>query len=445
MAHRALAALAAPRALAAHRAQRWLRALLAGGTLLVAASAGTWSAAAATATAASAATSVTPGITPHSVTVGQVDTLSGPVPGLFEGAKNGTEAYFAYINSKGGVKGRKLVLQVDDDQFSAAKYAADTAQLVKSDFALVGGFSLFDAAGVSAINRAKIPDVTFSLSPQRAADPYNYSPSPIPPGGSRMGSYKYYKSHYGNAYKHVGTLIGNVPSASAQANAGLSAMKALGYKVAYSRLVSPIATDFIPDVLKMRASGVKMVYIVGMTVGQVAALAQDMTQENFKPALFSTSGVAYDSSYIPTAGSAANGTYTDMQTALYAGQDAKVVPAVKLFDHWVKKVNPKARLDVFAVYGWAAAELFVQALEGAGSKPTRASLFAQLNKITTFNAGGLLATDDPAQKMPPQCWLLAKVANGKWERTKPDPKSGFICNPKGYHPAVEPYKRPPGA
>ncbi len=419
----------------AHRA---LRAALAGGTLIMAATAGTWS-------AASAATTATPGITAHSVTVGQVDTLSGPVPGLFEGAKDGTEAYFAYVNSQGGVNGRKLVLQVDDDQFSAANYAADTAQLVQSDFALVGGFSLFDQAGVSAIDQAKIPDVTFSLSPQRESDPYNYSPNPIPPGGSRTGPYEYYKSHFGDAYQHMATMLSNVASAEEQTNADLSAMKSLGYKVAYSRIVNPLETNFIADVLKMRADGVKMVYIVGLAVGQVAALAQDMAQENFKPALFSTSGVAYDSSYVPTAGSAANGTYSDMQTALYAGEDAKVVPAVKLFDHWVKKVNPSAHLDVYGVYGWAAAEIFVQALKAAGKNPTRASLFAQLNKITSFNAGGLLATDNPAQKIPSQCWLLVKVSNGKWERTGPDPKSGFICKPGGYHPTIKPYRRPAGA
>jgi len=343
------------------------------------------------------------------------------------------------------VNGRKLVLQVDDDQFSAANYATETAQLVKRDFALVGGFSLFDAAGVSAVDAARIPDITFSLSPQREQSPYNYSPNPIPPGGSRTGPFKYYKSHFGHAYQHVGTLVSNVASAEEQANADDAAMRSLGYEFAYTRTVNPLETNFIPDVLKMRANGVQMVYIVGLAVGQVAALAQDMAQESFKPAVFSTSGVAYDSSYVPTAGSAANGTYSDMQTALYAGEDAKVVPAVKLFDTWVHKVNPKAHLDVYGVYGWAAAEMFVQALKAAGKDPTRASLFAQLNKITSFDAGGLLATDNPAQKVPSQCWLLVKVVNGKWQRTGPDPRSGFVCNPGGYHPTIKPYHRPAGS
>ncbi len=387
------------------------------------------------------------GVTSKTITIGQVDTLSGPVPGLFEGAKDGTQAYVNYINSQGGVNGRKLVLQVQDDQFDAGKYSTATQSLVNSSFALVGGFSLFDAAGVSAVNTAKIPDVTFSLSAQRERDPYNYSPNPIYPNGSRLGPYKYYKQHYGtSAITHVATFDTQVASAEAQTQADVSAMESLGYKFVYQRTVNPLDTDFTSDVLKMRAAGVQVVYIVGMSVGQVADMAQNMAQQGFHPKLFSTSGVAYDSTYIPKAGSAANGTYSDMQTAMYAGQDAKSVPAVKTFDTWVKKVNPKSPLDVYGLYGWASAQMFVQALKAAGPNPTRSSVITQLNKITTFNAGGLLATSHPAQKIPPTCWILVKVSNGKWQRTGPSPKSGFICNPGGYHPSnIKPYKRPAGA
>lgn len=384
--------------------------------------------------AAGASGSSTPGITSNSITVGQVDTLSGPVPGLFLGAKNGTQAYLNYINSKGGVNGRKIHLIADDDQFSAANYTADTQQLVNQTFALVGGFSLFDASGVKAINQAKIPDITVSLSAARNMDQYNYSPNPLVTGGSRLGPFKYYKKKYGNAYKHVGTIDSAVATSEAQTNGDLNAMKSLGYQITYKDTVSPVETNFTPDVLKMRSSGVQMVYIVGLAVSQVANLAKDMALQNFHPKLFATNGVAYDSSYIKTAGtSAANGTYSDQQSAMFLGQDAKAVPAVATFDKWTKKADPSAHIDTFALFGWVSASLFVQALKAAGKNPTRASLFAALDKITKFNADGLIATTNPAQKKPAHCWIEIKVANGKWQRTAPSPKSGFVCNPTGYY------------
>ena len=373
------------------------------------------------------------GITATTVRVGQVDTLTGPVPGLFQGAKDGTQAYFNYINSKGGVNGRTIELDVGDDQFSGADYTTATQQLVAKDFALVGGFSLYDNSGVPAINVAKIPDVTESLSSARSLDQYNYAPDPLIPGATVLGPYKYFKKEDPTAVKNVGTLYSNYGAALVQTQTVLSAMKSLGYHVDYQRVVGVFDSDFTADVFKMKAAGVQMVYIVGMQISQVADLAKDMAAQGFTPKIFSTSGVGYDSSYIPTAGTAANGTETLEQSALFQGEDAKSVPAVALFDKWIKKTDPKAHIDVYALYGWSAAELFTQALQAAGPNPTRVGLLAQLNKITSFTAGGLTAPGNPAQKVPENCWLLTKVQNGKWVRTTPTPKTGFVCNPIGYY------------
>ncbi len=400
--------------------------------------------------AGSSTAGAAPGITAKTVTIGQVDTLSGPVPGLFKGAEVGTQAYVDYVNSTGGINGRKLVLDVQDDQLNASNYVTDTQQLVKSTFALVGGFSLLDGSqgAIDAINAAKIPDVTMSLTAARALDPYNYSPDPLVVGGSRLGPFEYYKKEFPQAVKHVGTLYTNVTASTvAQTKADVAAMESIGYHVSFSEVIGALQSDFTPEVLKMRQEGVQMVYIVGAAVGQVANLAKDMAQQDFSPKVFSTNGVAYDASYVPTADNAANGTETDMTSALYLGQDAKSVPAVALYDKWVAKVGGQHYNDTYAMFGWSAAELFSQALKAAGADPTRQSVLAALNSITSFDAGGLLAPGNPAQKKPETCWILAKVVNGTWQRTAPDPKSGYVCNPGGFYypPGYKPFVRPPGA
>jgi ABC-type branched-subunit amino acid transport system substrate-binding protein len=386
----------------------------------------------------------TTGVTSSSVTVGQVDTLSGPVPGLFLGAKDGTQGYFNMINSEGGVNGRRLHLIADDDMFQSSNYTTATNALVQSTFALVGGFSLFDGSGVPAINAAKIPDITPSLESTRELDQYNYSPVPIVEGGSRLGPFKYYKKAYGSAYLHVGTITSNVASAEAQTNGVLAAMKSLGYHISYEDVVSPFDVDFTPDILRMRQEGVQMVYIVGLAVNQSADLAKQMKQQSFVPKLFGNSGGNYDSGYIPSAGSAANGSVLDLTSALYLGQDSKAVPEVATFDKWVKAANPGANLDVYALYGWLSAELFVQALKAAGKNPTRDSLFAQLYKISQFTGNGLISTTDPVTKKPPTCWIQVKVVNNNFQRVSPSPTSGFICDPGGqYYPPGYHFTRQP--
>ena len=106
------------------------------------------------------------------------------------------------------------------------------------------------------------------------------------------------------------------------------------------------------------------------------------------------------------------------------------MPAVATFDKWAKKVDPQTQLDLYTLYGWINAQLFVQALQGAGANPTRASLDAQLNKITSFNASGLISNSEPGPEDPRACWIVAQYENGTWKRIAPDPKSGFICNPR---------------
>jgi hypothetical protein len=120
---------------------------------------------------------------------------------------------------------------------------------------------------------------------------------------------------------------------------------------------------------------------------------------------------------------------------MYMGQDAKAVPAVATFDKWAKKVDPQTQLDLYTLDAWINAELFVQALKAEGANPTRAGLEAQLDKITSFNADGLISTQNPAKKIPGNCWLAIEYENGTWKRIPPDPKSGFVCSPGGFYPS----------
>ena len=84
------------------------------------------------------------------------------------------------------------------------------------------------------------------------------------------------------------------------------------------------------------------------------------------------------------------------------------------------------------MYGWVSAALFVQALKAAGANPTRGSVLAQLSKITSFNAAGLLAPANPAQKKPASCYVMMQIKNGKYQRTQPT-TSGFSCDSSYYY------------
>jgi ABC-type branched-subunit amino acid transport system substrate-binding protein len=376
-------------------------------------------------------TASAPGVTATTVTVGQVDDISLPLPGLFKGAEDGTNAYFAYANSTGGVFGRKIVLDGRDSAFNGGTVTSDTADQIKNDFALVGGFSLLDSSEQTLIDLSRMPDVGFPLSPQLAGDANVFSPLPSTLNDTPIGFMKWLAQKYPEAVKHTGVLWAHA-TASTQANeqAFENALKATGFDIVYDRGFTPFESTFLPDVLKMKSSGVQLFYSEQMPDNYAATLAKEMQQQNFKPIVIQVA--AYSNQLIPLAGSAAEGMYIAQQYALYLGQDAAVVPAVGLLDKWVKRVNPSANFEIETLYGWAAGQLFVQALKAAGQNPTRASLVAALSHVTSFDADGLVPEENPAGDIPAQCWLLAQVHNGTFSRVSPTPSSGFVCSPGGY-------------
>jgi branched-chain amino acid transport system substrate-binding protein len=379
-----------------------------------------------------AATGSAPGVTANSITVGSISDISSPIAGLFEGAKVGTAAYFAYINSKGGVNGRKLILNGMDSAFSSGTVTNDAQSIAQNDFAIVGGFSLLDGSEQPAIDAGKVPTITQVLTPALYKDPNLYSAIPEVNAGEATGPFKWLKQKYPQDVKAVGLIGSNAAATAVTAEKTFRTLTySLGYKWLYARDAGFAETTFLPDMIKMKNAGVKLLFEPTQQGAYISTMAQENQQEGLNALLVSGSNT-YEENFNP--GSAGNGTLVTGVTALYEGQDAKSIPAVATFDKWAKKVDPQTQLDLYTLYGWINAQLFVQALTGAGANPTRASLDAQLNKITSFNASGLISTQNPAQKIPGQCWIVAQYENGNWSRIAPDPKSGFICNPKGFYP-----------
>lgn len=387
----------------------------------------------ATSATAAATAAATPGVTAKTITVGSISDISAPIPGLFKGAKVGAQAYFDYINSQGGVNGRKIILDARDSAFSSGTVASEAQSIAKSDFAFVGGYSLLDGAEQPAIDANKVPMIAQALTPSLFKDPNLYSAIPLVDGGEANGPFKWLKSQYPAGVKAVGFIGSNATASVKASEATYRALTYnLGYKWVYTRDAGYTETSFLADMVKMKSAGVKMVLEVTEGPAEISTMAQEIKQQGLNAPLVVGAGT-YSKAFDP--GSAGNGTLLYTVTSLYMGEDAGVIPAVGTFDKWVKKTDPNPTLDLFTLDGWINAQLFVQALKLAGANPTRASLVAQLNKINSFNASGLISSQNPAQKIPGQCWIAAKYTNGKWLRIKPDPKAAFVCNPKGFFPA----------
>jgi ABC-type branched-subunit amino acid transport system substrate-binding protein len=370
----------------------------------------------------------TAGLTAKTITVGTIADLTGPVPGLFQGAVNGVKAYFAYVNSTGGVDGRTLVDDPKDSALSCATTDQDAATLESSVFAIVGSFDVYDSCTRPVFEKdPRIPYIGVVLDSMLGALPNVFSPAPTPPGYG-TGPFKYVKQRYGvSRIAFIAGAGAQEPIESYEFEAAQSA----GITLAYKRFAEPTESDFTADVVRMRRANVDWVDLSALAISQGAHVIQEMAAQNFYPKVIEVD-TAYTQQFFklfPTA-SLTNNIVVSQGVSRFLGEDAATVPAVSTFDTWMKKTNGSFQPDLYSVYGWTSAELFVQALRQAGSNPSQAGVLAALKTVTSFDAHGLIATSNPAAKLAATCYVVLQIENVRYKKIYPSGK-GFACKPGG--------------
>src|SRR5881227_383344 len=80
-------------------------------------------------------------------------------------------------------------------------------------------------------------------------------------------------------------------------------------------------------------------------------------------------------------------------------------------------------LDFFAVMGWTAAKLCVDAIATAAPAPTRDAVINALNGVHDFAADWIRAPRDPGGKKGPSQFAVVTIDGGTWKKIYPG--SGF--------------------
>jgi branched-chain amino acid transport system substrate-binding protein len=378
------------------------------------------------------------GITANSVTVGNVSTHEIT---LFTGAAVGTEAYADYINAKGGVNGRKIVVTAGDDKLSGTINQQLVQADMSKDFALVGSFSITATSGGQVLAKNPgMPDVSVTVSPANNRLPNLVSPVPLQ-GGWQEGSLLWFKQKNPTGVLKTGVMVADEPAAVDAWEGQEATMKHLGYKIAYENTFSESATydTFVADVVAMEHAGVKMLFIEQNPPLYAAPLIKALNAEHFKPMVVLGASTYSDTLITKSGGpSAVDGMYLEQNLSMYLGTDSKVIPAVTTFQHWVQVADPGWKPDLFTMYGWLSGELFAQALQNAGQDPSRGSLLQALSKVTNFTGGNLTAPTNPAKKTISNCYLLGQIKDGQWTRLTDPPVDssthGYRCTDQYYVP-----------
>ena len=367
------------------------------------------------------------GVTADSITIFNVADLTGAVPGLFQDAKEATQAYVAYFAAtEGTVYGRSLKFVSRDTQLSSNGNRAAYLDACDQAFAAVGSMSAFEEGAVEPIEGCGIPDLrNIRTSKALQGSRFSFGADALRTGEVPLSEWSYYKETFPDAITNAGYVYLENQTTTYGTTQNRQATEKIGYRWNANIPVAVAETNYARVVNELKSKDIQLVAFQG-AYQQAARLASAMAQQDYAPKVFALQANNYTPDLIETCGQACEDFVSVSQTgALLEEMDGN--PELQTYAEWLARVNPRARPTGLGMYSWSAAKLFVQALKEIGPELTRAKLLEYLGTITDYEGGGLIPPQDVASQQPTDCIIILDIDGGQFVRVEPG--DGYRCRP----------------
>jgi branched-chain amino acid transport system substrate-binding protein len=353
----------------------------------------------------------TPGVTDKQITIGSFSALSGPYSVIGIPFYHGFQAYINSINDAGGIYGRKINVLEADDQLNPALTVPAVKKFVEEDkvYAVVAGLGTPGCLAVmDYLNDNGVPFIYQGSGSSKLAIPPKKYVFAVQPNYTNEGQIlaKYASS---NGWKNIALIYQNDDAGNEGKTGVETGAQKFGGKIVYESPFPVTETDFTSYMLKTKDSGadVLIIYTISAALaGNAVKTAKSLgvNQKIFLP--YPQAGI------VATAGTAAEGVYVTGWVDFSNPNDPGIQ---KFYNTWLK-YYPKDSLVTFsyAVAGYVAGEIFVEALRRAGPNPTRDALVWALE--TFYGWSGDVAKDisyGPNERSGKYSMIFFKVENGQ--------------------------------
>lgn len=327
-----------------------------------------------------------PGITDNQVTIGAFQDQSGAAAVVGINMRKGMEAYFNWVNARGGVNGRKIKFIVEDDGFQAARAIAATKKLVEQDkvFALVGTLGTPGvAATIDYIMEKQIPSIYQGTGISALAYPPKKYFFPVQPNYISEGRIV-------ATYVVDNLKMKRIAVACEQTDIGTEGLRGVREQLAIYKM-EPVEVvnfgaadvDFSSQILKLMRAKPEAV-IIYSTIKPAAGFLKQAKVMGLE-AQFLTTYVNADPIQMPgLAGDACVGLIAPGWVPVL-GNDADSTKYLEIYQATYPKEMPSA----FAAAGFIAGEVFCEGLKRAGKNPTREGLIAAMESLRDWD--GIMA------------------------------------------------------
>jgi len=368
-----------------------------------------------------------PGVTATQVVLGGTAPLSGPEVAYAPVAR-GADAYFRYVNSRGGVHGRKIRYVYKDDAYDPAQTVQKTRELVQQDQV----FAIFNSVGTEHnlairpfLNQTKTPQLFVGTGASSIGDAYKRFPWTM----GYLTSFRGEGAIYG---RHIAKTMPRARIAVLHENsdygrdllAGLR--KGLGAKA--NRIVD-VETYEVTDsdqnaqMAKLKASGANTLMLFALPKQTIQAfIAADRL--GWRPQVF-VNAVSVDPFVMNVARSNTNNRTTQgaITTAFLKDPTDPALakdPGVRLYKRLMRKYLPGHEDEVAHIYGMAAAHTMVDALRKAGKQLSRNSLIDAATHLderdNPFLVSGVVVKTSPRDYYPISRTRLLRYDRGRWKQ-----------------------------
>ncbi len=327
----------------------------------------------------------------NEVVIGQVVPLTGVIAGTGDEYAAGAAAYFASVNARGGVYGRKIRVVQKDDAYKPDATVAHTKEILEKDNP-VALFGYVGTANIAALNKNNVlaDNRIALLAPYTGAEELR-----VPPNPNLFHIRASYTDETAKMVEHLHTL-GLRKFAVFYQNDGFGKGGLVGAERALEKLnLKAVATGHYdrtrPDDIQAAASAIAAAQpdaVIMVAVNRASsALIKKLREEGNRARLFSISVVNFKELLKNTGEDLARGVGIS-QVMPFPYNANSPLAVVREYHAAMKQHQPTKTISYASMEGYIAAKVLVEAIKRSRADPSRERILQNLAEMRDFDTGG---------------------------------------------------------
>ena len=386
----------------------------------------------------------------HIALIADVDNSFAP--GLFQASVDGLQGVAKYINATGGLAGRKLVVDFYDSHVNPTQTRQAEISACQNDVAMVGTSAALlntieemtgckDSTG-AVTGLPDIPFYTGSIDHQCSSESFPIAPSALicstkdehpQTYQANVGRGRYYQKKYGKDLHGI-YVFGNDSQAARDATfASVAALRDIGIKSDgdFDRSARATQSEYTEIVQAMKTASSNYGQCTSSYPCSVLLRKEAALQGLTGVKVWDCGSACYDQQFLASGGQDVDGQYVDVTFLPFLSKaDQKANTMVANF----VKYTGASKAASYGAYTWAAGIAFRDAVNAVVKRDgvngvTRKTILAELAKIHTFDAEGMIGAIDLAGRKVSACDVTMQVKNGTFVRVNPTKAGTYSCSP----------------